>query len=127
MGEDRMDDALTLLQSFLLTIPYCDNASSEGHFQQMLYVILALAGQYHYIDVEVRTPSGRVDMVMRTGKALYLLELEMNKSAAAAMNQIDLKDYPARFARCGLPIVKVGINFDEERRTISDWKIEPMR
>ena len=43
------------------------------------------------------------------------------------MNQIELKDYPARFARCGLPIVKVGINFDEERRTISDWKIEPMR
>ena len=66
-------------------------------------------------------------MVMRTGKALYLLELKMNKSAAAAMNQIDLKNYPARFARCGLPIVKVGINFDEERRTISDWKIEPMR
>ena len=127
MGEDRMDDALTLLQSFLLTIPYCDNASSEGHFQQMLYVIFALAGQYHYIDVEVRTPSGRVDMVMRTNKALYLFELKMNKSAAAAMKQIDLKDYPARFAMCGLPIVKVGINFDDERRTISDWEIVPTR
>ena len=37
--------------------------------------------------------------------------------------QIDLKDYPARFAHCGLPIVKVGINFDDERRTIDDWKI----
>ena len=28
------------------------------------------------------------------------------------MNQIDLKDYPSRFAMCGLPIIKVGINFD---------------
>ena len=37
--------------------------------------------------------------------------------------QIDLKYYPARFAHCGLPIVKVGINFDEERRTIGDWEI----
>ena len=37
--------------------------------------------------------------------------------------QIDLKDYPARFAMCGLPIVKVDIHFDDERRTIGDWKI----
>ena len=125
MGEDRIDDALRLLQSFLLTIPYCDNASSEGHYQQMMYVIFSLVGQYHYIDVEVRTPTGRVDMVMRTDKALYLFELKMNKSAATAMKQIDLKDYPARFAMCGLPIVKVGINFDDEKRTIGDWEIVP--
>ena len=46
--------------------------------------------------MEVRTPTGRVDMVMRTDKALYLFELKINKSAAAAMKQIDLKDYPAR-------------------------------
>ena len=125
MGEDRIDDALTLLQSFLLTVPYCNNASSEGHYQQMLYVILSLVGQYHYIDVEVRTPTGRVDMVMRTDKALYLFELKLNKSAETAMKQIDLKDYPSRFARCGLPIVKVGINFEDERRTLSDWEIKP--
>lgn len=24
----------------------------------------------------------------------------------------------------GLPIVKVGINFDTDRRTLSDWQIE---
>ena len=123
---DDVDSALSLLQKFLQTVPYCDNASSEGHYQQVMFIVFSLLSNY-IADVEVRTPSGRVDMVMRTDKALYLFELKMNKSAAAAMNQIDLKNYPARFARCGRPIVKVGINFDEERRTISDWKIEPMR
>ena len=73
--------------------------------------------------MEVRTPTGRVDMVMRTDKALYLYELKMNKSVAAAIKQIDLKYYPARFTQCGLPIVKVGINFNDERCTIGDWKI----
>ena len=77
--------------------------------------------------MEVRTPTGRVDMVMRTDKVLYLFELKINKSAAAAMKQIDLKDYPARFAMCGLPIVKVGINFDADKRTIGDWEIVPTR
>ena len=62
-------------------------------------------------------------MVMRTDKTLYLFELNLNQSVEAAMNHIDLKDYPSRFAMCGLPIIKVGINFDSEKRTIVDWKI----
>ena len=78
-----------------------------------------------YVDVEVRTPRGRVDMVLRTATTLYVVELKLDQSAGAAMQQIDLKDYPERFALCGLPVVKVGINFDRERRTISDWVIVP--
>ena len=70
------------------------------------------------------TPTGRVDTVMRTRDTLYLIELKLNRSAEAAMDQINLKDYAARFALCGLPIVKVGINFDSGKRTIGDWRIE---
>ena len=66
----------------------------------------------------------RVDVVLRTPDTLYVIELKLDKSAEAAMQQIDLKNYPERFALCGLPVVKVGINFDKEKRTISDWKIE---
>ena len=119
---DDLDEMLRLLQAYLLTIPYCDNANSEGHYQQLLYVIFSLLGRY--VDVEVHTPTGRVDMVMNTGKAIILFELKLNMSSEAAMRQIDLKDYASKFALSGLPIVKVGISFDAERRTIGDWKIE---
>ena len=119
--EERLDDALRLLQTFLSTVPYCDRTDYEGHYQQMLYIIFSLLGIY--VDVEVRTPSGRVDMVMRTATTLYVVELKLNQSAEAAMQQIDLKNYPERFARCGLPVVKVGINFDMERHTLKDWMI----
>ena len=87
----------------------------------MLYIIFSLFGRY--VEVEVHTPTGRVDIVMKTAKALYLFELKLNKSAEAAMKQIDLKDYSSKFALTGLPVVKVGINFDPERRTIGDWKV----
>ena len=121
LNED-LDRMFRLLQAYLLTVPYCDNANSEGHYQQLLYVIFSLFGRY--VDVEVHTPTGRVDIVMKTAKALYLFELKLNMSAQAAMDQIDLKDYASKFSLSGLPIVKVGINFDPERRTIGDWKIE---
>ena len=116
-----MDGMLRLLQTFLSTVPYCDRTDYEGHYQQMLYIIFSLLGAY--VDVEVRTPMGRVDMVMRTATTLYIVELKLNQSAEAAMQQIDLKNYPERFALCGQPVVKVGINFDMERHTLKDWMI----
>lgn len=121
---DDMDTALQTLQTFLKTVPYTENANSEGHYQQMLYVIFSLLGAY--ADVEVRTPKGRVDMVLRTKTCLYIVELKLNKDANAAMKQIDIKDYPSRFFEWGLPIVKVGINFDSEQRNITDWAICPI-
>ena len=121
--DEDLDEMFSLLQAYLLTVPYCDNANSEGHYQQMLYVIFSLFGRY--VEVEVHTPTGRVDIVMKTTKALYLFELKLNKSAEAAMRQINLKDYASKYALCGLPVVNVGIHFDPERRTIGDWKINP--
>ena len=123
LRKEDIDGALKLLQAYLLTVPYCNHANSEGHYQQMLYIIFSLLGQFNGLDVEVRTATGRVDMVLRTPKALYLFELKLNRSAEAALQQIDLKDYASRFALDGLPVVKVGINFDAERHTLSDWKI----
>ena len=92
-----MDAALHRLQEFLSTIPYCDNTRFEGHYQQVFYIIFSLLG--------------------------YLMELKLDKSAGEAMEQIDLKNYPERFALCGLPVVKVAVCFDSERCTIGDWEI----
>ena len=118
-----MDGALRLLQEFLGTVPYCNNTNYEGHYQQMLFIIFTLLTHF-VVDVEVHTPNGRVDVVMETADMLYLIELKLNRSAQAAMQQINLKQYDLRFARCGKPIVKVGVNFDAKKGNIEDWTIE---
>ena len=123
LNKEDMDLALQHLQTFLGTVPYCDNTDYEGHYQQMLFVIFTLLSAY-MADVEVRTPKGRVDMVLRSSTHLYIVELKLNQDADAAMKQIDLKEYPKRFALTGLPVVKVGINFDKDTHNITDWKIE---
>ena len=117
----NMDEALRLMQTFLSSVPYCENANSEGHYQQLLYVMFSLFGMY--VDLEVRTATGRVDMVLKMPDKIYILELKFNKSAEEALQQIDVKNYPVRFQQYGLPIVKVGVNFDGTTRTLSEWKI----
>ena len=123
IGKRNMDGALHLLQDFLGTVPYCNVTNYEGHYQQMLYIIFTLLTNY-LVDVEVHTPRGRVDVVLLTKTDLYVIELKLNKSAQAAMQQINLKNYRQRFVLCGLPITKVGINFDSAQGTVEDWVIE---
>ena len=118
-----MDGALRLLQEFLGTVPYCNNTNYEGHYQQVLFIIFTLLTHF-VVDVEVHTPNGRVDVVMLTQDTLYLIELKLNKDSKTAMQQINLKQYDQRFARCGKPIVKVGVNFDSTKGNIDDWEIE---
>lgn len=66
----------------------------------------------------------RVDRCFVLKLQLYTFELKLDKNATVAMEQINLKNYPERFALCGLPIVKVAVNFDSESCTLGDWKIE---
>ena len=120
--KDDMDGALKILQTFLSTIPYVNGAKTEGHWQQVLFIIFSLLG--NYCDVEVHTAKGRVDLVLVTPTRLYLIETKLDQSAEAAMQQIDLKEYDKRFALYTLPVVKVGINFDNESHTLTDWTIE---
>ena len=121
LDKGDMNGGLSLLQTFLGTIPYCDNTDYEGHYQQILYIIFTLLGAY--VDVEVHTSKGRIDLAIRTASNLYIMELKLNGTAQDAFEQIDIKKYPERFALCGLPITKVGVNFSTESRNIGNWVI----
>ncbi len=123
IDEGRIEEALDLLKTFLSAVPYTENTDYEGHYQSMLYVILSLIGYYN-VDIEVRTSKGRVDMVLKTDDTVYIFELKFDKSAQEALEQIDLKNYHERFALCGLPIVKVGVNFSSKTRTLDGWAID---
>lgn len=118
-----MDGALKLLQTFFGTVPYCNNTNYEGHYQQVLFIIFSLLTHF-LIDVEVHTPNGRVDAVMLTDSRLYIIELKLNKDSNTAMQQINLRNYAQRFALCGKPITKVGINFNTKSGHIENWIIE---
>jgi len=124
--QDDINQMFKLLQDYLGTVPYVNDVNAaenkEGHWQQMLYVIFSLLGAT--CDVEVHTPKGRIDLVARTASKLYLIEVKLNKNAEEAMEQIDLNEYDRRFKLCGLPVVKVGVNFDQEERNITDWQVK---
>lgn len=107
----QIDDALTLFNTFLSTVPYCNNTDYEGHYQQMMYIVFALLTNFR-ITVEQHTAKGRTDLTMETDEYAYVIELKFAGSASEALEQIDRQRYADAFALSGKTVVKVGMNFE---------------
>ena len=118
---DNLDGALQMLKVYLSSVPYAENATSEGHYQTMLYVVFSLLGRY--VQMEVRTAKGRIDMVFQTATDLYVMELKIDRPTSEALAQIDTKDYLLPYTNSDLRLHKVGISFSTTERTLSEWAI----
>ena len=122
---DDIDKALTAAQSYFSSIPYqegtlMDAPLSEGHFTAMLYVIFSFLGKFVYS--QVRVAKGRMDIVVKTERSVYVMELKLDGSVEEALRQIDDRNYAIPWQSDGRRVVKVGINFSTKERTIESWK-----
>ena len=126
LRKDDIDEALEAARAFFASIPYQegtlqDAPTSEGHFTAMLYVMFSFLNVYVY--TQVRTAKGRMDILMKTDTTIYVMELKLDGTVEEALKQIDDKGYAIPYEADGRRIVKVGIRFSSEERTITAWKI----
>lgn len=120
--EDDIEAFLPYLQTFYDKFPYTIINNNERHYQAVMFTIFSMLGAD--VKVEEPTPDGRIDMVLKTDTTIYVFELKYNKSADVAIQQIKQKDYAKIYVGDGRKIVKVGINFSEDRRRLENWKVE---
>lgn len=120
--EDDIEAFLPYLQTFYDKFPYTIINNNERHYQAVMFTIFSMLGAD--VKVEEPTPDGRIDMVLKIDTTIYVFELKYNKSADVAIQQIKQKDYAKIYAGDGRRIVKVGLNFSEDRRSLENWKVE---
>ena len=56
--------------------------------------------------------------------AIYVFELKYDGSAEEAIKQIDDKGYLIPYTAEDKRLYKIGVNYDSNQRTISDWIIK---
>lgn len=119
----RVDDFMTRLQSLFSGYQYdqMDLGTLELHYRNVIYLVMKLMG--FYTHAEMRTAAGRIDLLVKTPRYLYLFEFKVNESAQAAMDQINSRDYLLPFRADGRKIVKVGVNFGDSIRSIATPRI----
>ena len=119
---DDMEAFLPHLKTFYDKFPYTIINNNERHYQAVMFTIFSMLGAD--VKVEEATSDGRIDMVLKTDATIYLFELKYNKTAEAAVVQIERKDYAKAFVNDGRRIVKVGLNFSVDRRSLEGWTVE---
>lgn len=116
-----IESCLERTRAFFASIPNVLENKTEKHYQTVFYLLFRLMGQY--IDTEVKSATGRADVVMKTAQAIYVFEFKLDGTAAEAMAQIDSKGYGIPYRVDHRPVVKVGVSFDTASRSLGEWVI----
>ena len=118
----RIDAFMTRLQSFFADTPYELACDLERHYQNVLFIVFKLMG--FFTQVEYHTSQGRIDLVVKTDRYVYVMEFKLEGTAEEALRQIDEKQYAAPFAADPRRLFKVGVNFSNTLRGIERWIVE---
>ena len=110
------------LQSFFADTPYEMIRDLELHYQNVFFILFKLLG--FYTEAEYHTSEGRIDLLVKTGKFIYLMEFKLEGTAEEALAQINEKHYAIPFQADGRRIFKIGVNFSSKTRNIQKWIVE---
>ncbi len=121
LREGDIEQCLTRMQSFFASIPYDLENKTEKHYHTIFYIVFTLMGQF--IDSEVKTSIGRADAVVKMPDAIYVFEFKTDSTPEEAIEQINSKNYTIAYKTDNRKIIKIGVNFDTETRTLGEWII----
>ena len=128
--EHDLDTAMKTMQSYFASIPYLDFGEKEldditkyeAYYEVLTYVVFSIFNWRTFTQVKVAR--GRTDVVVFMRDAVYVMELKMHGTAQDALDQIHSKDYAIPYQAEGKPVIRIGIAFSQETKTVSDWMIE---
>jgi hypothetical protein len=122
LNED-VDTFMNRLQTFFSGFSYDLENKTERHYQATFYILFALMGQR--VAVEPHYAIGRPDAVLEFKDFVYIFKFKLdgNGTAEEALRQIDEKDYAGKFKLSGKKTIKVGVEFDNEKRNVKRWLV----
>lgn len=111
------------LESLVAKVPYSSTGNApESHFQNLVYLVFTLMG--YYTDMELRTASGRMDILVKTPDYIYVIELKTKSTAEDALEQARDRGYALPYAADGRTIVIIGTAFNPATRRLDGWLAE---
>ncbi|UAY55497.1 ATP-binding protein [Arachidicoccus terrestris] len=113
------------LNALIATIPYDHwNADTESIFT----IITFLTFQFAAIDMhtEVHSSKGRCDLLVKTGRYIYVMELKLDGTAEEALQQVIEKGYLQPYAADIRKKFAVGISFSSKKREIQSYLVKEL-
>ena len=116
---DSLRDRFTAL---FARLPYPnDEKIVEQNFQNVVYIVFMLLGQYTY--TEIHSAKGRADCIVETDDYVYIFEFKRDSTADEALKQIEDMGYAKPYIADKRKLIKIGANFDSKERNLDGWEI----
>lgn len=121
--------ALSAMRAYIAKIPYDiiskDDWDAKGGFEAfyklLIYMVFSLLNRL--VDTEVRSILGRADIVIKTSRDIFVIELNVDKTARAALKQIEIMGYATPYESDPRRVIKCGVSISSELRNIVQWCI----
>jgi hypothetical protein len=128
LSKGDYERAMGFIQSFLSGIPFlpgdkevlADVVKCEAYYHKVFYIVVAMLN--NGARGQVRQALGMPDIVIETRKYIYVIELKIDSTPGVALRQLEEMNYALPFAMDGRELVKLGVNFSTEKRTIDTWE-----
>lgn len=121
--DGKAEAFLQRLESILAGCNYDLVLEREAHYQNVLYILFTLIGLQ--VEAEKRISAGRIDLVLKTHRYVYIMEFKYEGTAKEALQQIIDKEYALPYRFDSRKVILVAVNFEAERRNLSpDWIIQ---
>jgi hypothetical protein len=114
------------LNAVIGSIPYEHwRADTESIFHIITHLTFKKVG----VDVftEVYSSKGRADVIVKTKRYIYALELKLDTSASEALDQIFEKGYLQPYSGDERKKVAIGIEFSSEQRKIAGYRVKEIQ
>lgn len=115
----HIDGFMKRLQSMFAGFGYEMKFEQEVHVQNVMVALFTLIGMS--VDAEWHTSDGRIDILLRTGSYIYIIELKFDTSAREALDQIERKRYDLPWSADGRTVIALGINYSTSHRRPLAW------
>lgn len=119
MEAGRVDDFMKSMQSLFAGIGYDLQFNEERNVQNAMLILFSLIGIN--ADAEVHTSDGRIDILVRTKRYIYIMELKYDSTPEEALAQIARKEYSLPWVVDGRKVIEIGINYSSPKRRIDGW------
>ncbi|MBN2646013.1 MAG: PD-(D/E)XK nuclease domain-containing protein [Desulfuromonadaceae bacterium] len=115
---EGIKQTLTALFASISHANYTRNEIStyEGYYASVIYAFFSSLG--FDLAAEDTTSKGRIDLTVRMGNAVYIIEFKVD-GKGDALQQIKQRNYQQKYLGQGKDIYLIGIDFDSAERNIS--------
>lgn len=126
LNNGLLDDAKKYMKALIADVPYSNKKMAcmdmEERYRLIISTLLKAIGMQ--VEVERMLSTGRIDIVAKARKYIYVFELKLHKAGGvqSAKRQIEKNQYTEPFKADGRQVIALAVELDDMGKGLVDWE-----